>query len=315
MNISALIVTYNPDLNLLTEQVNAVLHQVKEVVIVDNFSENIEQIAANHIKQKIFRLDQNFGIGYAQNIGLVYCLERNVDYVILLDQDSLPSTNLIDELLKAIQTNKTTIAGPTYRDPRTKKTSFFVTERNGIPFRWFPTDNSCRNKCVDAAFLIASGTLINLQEVKKVGGMRSDYFIDHVDTEWCFRLRAKGHSIIGVPSAIMEHSLGDEVKRIWFFGWRQVSYHSPLRDYYMFRNTILMLKDTPMSFIWKSHFIWRLIQFATYFLIFAPLRKERFIKMSLGIIHGLKNIRGKLDINTNSCRPIPMTDLDPTCLK
>lgn len=312
MKITALIVTYNPDLDLLTEQINALVHQVEDIVIVDNLSENIEQITAAHIKQKIIRLEQNFGIGYAQNIGLEYCLERNVDYVILLDQDSLPSTNLIDGLLKAIQVNKATLAGPTYRDSRTKTTSFFVTEKNGIPFRWLLTENICRNDCVDAAFLIASGTLINLQDIKSAGGVRSDYFIDHVDTEWCFRLRARGHSIIGVPSAIMEHSLGDEVKKIWFFGWRQVSYHSPLRDYYMFRNTLLMLRDTQMPFIWKSHFTWRLVQFAGYFLTFAPLKKERLIKMSLGIIHGLKNIRGKLDPKTHTCQTIPKTSIDPT---
>jgi rhamnosyltransferase len=160
-------------------------------------------------------------------------------------------------------------------------------------------------------FLISSGTLISVDVLKTLGGMRSDYFIDHVDTEWSFRAKQLGYRIVGLPSAVMEHSLGDEVKSIWFFGKRQVSYHSPLRDYYMFRNTLLMLRDVSMSIAWRLHFVWRLVQFAVYFLIFSPLRLERLSKMSLGLYHGLKNVRGKLDLVNSSCRAIPATLIDP----
>jgi len=140
--------------------------------------------------------------------------------------------------------------------------------------------------------------------------MRNDYFIDHVDTEWSFRAKQMGYRMVGVPSAVMEHSLGDEVKAIWFFGKRQVSYHSPLRDYYMFRNTLLMLRDVSIPFVWRLHFIWRLVQFAGYFLTFAPSRWERLSKMSLGLYHGLKNVRGKLDVTSSLCRDIPATLID-----
>lgn len=316
--IAAIIVLYNPELHKLHRLMDAIDSQVDKLFFVDNDSENISSASFEpwH-KAQYIRLDANFGIAHAQNIGIAKALNQGAEYILLLDQDSVPSTKLISNLTKAISDEGVAASGSAYYDPRSQKTSFFVTQQTGIPKRWTPITEEFEENTltVNSAFLISSGTLIKSNVLKKLGAMRSDYFIDHVDTEWCFRIRNAGYRIVGAPNAIMEHSLGDEVRRVWFLGWRQVSYHSPLRDYYMFRNTLLMIKDTPMSLIWKCHLLWRLLQFAGYFLTFTPSRKERFIKMSLGIIHGLKNIRGKLDINTNSCSPIPMTELDPSCLK
>jgi rhamnosyltransferase len=316
--IAAIIVLYNPELNGLQRLLNAINNQVDKILLVDNNSGNISSSIfelRNHIEY--IRLNANFGIAHAQNIGIEKALNQGADYILLLDQDSIPSNALVDELSKALLEESVAASGSAYYDPRSQKTSFFVTQRKGVPQRWAPTVEGVQENMptVDAAFLIASGTLIKSSALKKIGAMRSDYFIDHVDTEWCFRIRNAGYRIVGTPSAVMEHSLGDEVRRAWFFGWRQVAYHSPLRDYYMFRNTLLMIRDTPMSLVWKCHLLWRLLQFASYFLTFTPSRKDRFIKMSLGIMHGLKNIRGKLDINTNTCHAIPKTELDPACLK
>lgn len=316
--IAAIIVLYNPELHKLHRLMDAIDSQVDKLFFVDNDSENISSAAFEpwH-KAQYIRLDANFGIAHAQNIGIAKALNQGAEYILLLDQDSIPSLTLVNDLTIVLADESVAASGSAYYDPRSQKTSFFVIQKNGVPKRWSLPIEGIKEipQTVDTAFLIASGTLIKSNVLKKLGAMRSDYFIDHVDTEWCFRIRNAGYRIVGAPNAIMEHSLGDEIRRVWFLGWRQVSYHSPLRDYYMFRNTLLMIKDTPMSLIWKCHLLWRLLQFAGYFLTFTPSRKERFIKMSLGIIHGLKNIRGKLDINTNSCRPIPMTELDPTCLK
>jgi rhamnosyltransferase len=141
--------------------------------------------------------------------------------------------------------------------------------------------------------------------------MRSNYFIDHVDTEWCLRARDKGYTLIGVLSASMEHSLGDKVKRIWLFYLRSVAHHSPLRDYYMYRNTILMLRDTKMPFLWRCFVAFRLIPFATYFILFTKNRIARARAMLLGLKHGFAGIDGEVNLETGMCTPIPKTSLDP----
>jgi rhamnosyltransferase len=144
-----------------------------------------------------------------------------------------------------------------------------------------------------------------------VGGVRSNYFIDHVDTEWCFRARELGYKLLGVHDAFLEHSLGDTVKQVWFFYMRQVAYHSPLRDYYMFRNTILMLRDVGMHFTWQAFMLIRLLQFAVYFLLFTRDRKQRARCMLLGLVHGIRGGDGKVDLAKGLCTKIPATSLDP----
>lgn len=310
--LCSIVVTFNPNIDLLMEQFEILNSHSDLIVFVDNGSDNFSKIQLNKLFRtvRIISLTENFGIGYAQNIGLIYALENGFSRAMLLDQDSIPTEEMFSTLLNAI-TEDVIASGPSYEDPRSGTTSFFVIEKNYFPCRWVLEKSYQAHQAVDCAFLIASGTTINLNLLKKCGGMKSDYFIDHVDTEWCFRVRNAGYRTIGIPNAKMKHTLGDNIKKIWFFGWRQVSYHSPLRDYYMFRNTILMIKDTPMSFIWQCHLLWRLVQFSGYFLAFTPSRKERLTKMLLGIIHGLKNIRGKLDPKTHTCQTIPKTSIDP----
>lgn len=311
--IVAIVVLYNPEINKLEKLLYEVNAQVDKIIVVDNNSSNTISIRFDERNDlQYLRLDKNFGIAHAQNIGIEKALKQSADFIVLLDQDSIPSSSLINKLMDAFSDNNVAASGPYYLDPRNHQSSFFVTEKNGLPYRYTPAEIINRSSLtLDVAFLIASGTMIRASVLKNIGAMRSDYFIDHVDTEWCFRARNAGYQIVGSSAVAIEHSLGDEVKRVWFFGWRQVSYHSPLRDYYMFRNTLLMIKDTQMSFIWKAHFVWRLVQFSVYFLTFAPLRKERLKKMTLGLLHGLKNIRGKLNSITNTCDAIPKTIFDP----
>lgn len=318
MNIVGVVITFEPDVGCLHALLDALLPQVNKIVVVDNCSSN--NLEENVISRNVeyIQLADNYGIAYAQNIGIQYAERFGATHVLLMDQDSIPFPNMVSKLKSALLENKKkstntprlAAVGPSYVDSRTHKKSFFVIQDNNVPSRWFPDNAALDSEVVDVMFLISSGTLIPVEVIKELGGMRNDYFIDHVDTEWSFRAKQMGYCMAGVPSAVMEHSLGDKVKTIWFFGRRQVSYHSPLRDYYMFRNTLLMLRDVSIPFVWRLHFIWRLVQFAGYFLTFTPSRWERLSKMSLGLYHGLKNVRGKLDVTRSSCREIPATLID-----
>jgi rhamnosyltransferase len=318
MNIVGVVITFEPDIDCLGALLDALLPQVNKIVVVDNCSsKNLEGYVISR-DVEYCQLAENYGIAYAQNIGIQWAEGFGATHVLLMDQDSIPFPDMVSKLKSALVANQAksidtpllAAVGPSYVDSRTNKKSFFVIENNHLPARWFPDNTSLDNEAVDVMFLISSGTLIPVEVIKALGGMRNDYFIDHVDTEWSFRAKQLGYRMVGVPSAEMEHSLGDEVKSIWFFGKRQVSYHSPLRDYYMFRNTLLMLRDVSIPIAWRLHFVWRLVQFAGYFLIFAPLRWERLSKMSLGLYHGLKNVRGKLNVISYSCREIPATSID-----
>lgn len=318
--IVAIVVAFQPDLPCLMEVLRAASPQVHEVVVVDNTPNPNPNLLAGCSDLKnlhLITLGDNWGIAYAHNIGIEWADSRRADYVLLLDQDSLPTPGMVDKLkagieLKGAYKLHVVAAGPAYEDVRTGVRSYFMVSRFGFPFRYKPYRKKDPKALVSVSFLISSGTLISMGALLELGGKRSEYFIDHVDTEWCLRARAKGYQIVGAHDALMYHTLGDEVKKIWLFYMRNVAYHSPLRDYYMFRNTLLMLEDVQMNLIWRLFLLLRLVQFAIYFLIFAKERPQRLRLMILGLYHGLRRIGGRLDPKTGHCTAIPRTKFDPS---
>lgn len=320
--VVAVVISFNSQEKELFDLLTALLPQVARAILVDNHStpDAFQAEAFSCFDNlEIVSMKENVGIAAAQNVGIERAIELNADFIFLSDQDSIASPTLIADLLAAItvaqqdtKARPVAAAGPATIDLRTGHISFFVTERRGVPGRWQPSIVAEHQPdFVEVAFLIASGTLIPTDVINQIGGMRSNYFIDHVDTEWSFRAINAGYRLLGVPGARLGHQLGDSVSKVWFFGMRQVAYHSPLRDYYMFRNTILMLRDTPMTLIWKLHFLWRLMQFAGYFLVFSSERGLRIKKMMLGLCHALTGVSGRLEITSGNCHAIETAHFPP----
>jgi rhamnosyltransferase len=325
-DVTAVVVTYHPDLAQLGELLDILLAQVGRVVIVDNGSASaLAPFLAERGGQgwELVHNRSNLGIATAQNLGVQRALEApGCRYVLLCDQDSLPAAGMVHYLHAALQAPATGAAplaavGPWSVDRRSGARAVLVVDRGQGPQRWRPpppAPDALPDMSVpafDVAFLIASGTLIPVAALRHLRGMRGDYFIDHVDTEWCLRARAAGYRLAVVPQAQLRHSLGDKVRAVWFFGRREVAWHTPLRDYYMFRNTMLMLRDLPLAPVWRRHLLWRLLQYAGYFLLLGDQRRARLGRMLLGLRHGRAGYAGRLDPDSGHCVRIEAAALDP----
>jgi rhamnosyltransferase len=335
------VVTFNPDIEPLCELISALKAQVGHIFIVDNAS--AEDVASRlppdcAADVELIRNSQNLGIAAAQNQGALQALAReDCRYVLLSDQDSLPAPYMVRRLRQALEIDRdqtpapgagaphtpfgyscgrVAAVGPWSIDVRSGARAVLVVDPKGWPVRWLPKPRPARPLTqpqlpYEVSFLIASGSLIPSDVLRTLGGMRSNYFIDHVDTEWCLRTRAAGYRLLIVPEAVLAHRLGDSVRRIWFLGFRQVSHHSPLRDYYMFRNTFLMLRDVRLTSPWRLHLLFRLVLFATYFLLLGNRRLARLWLMGLGIFHGIRRRSGRLDPRTGALAPIAISALEP----
>jgi rhamnosyltransferase len=143
---------------------------------------------------------------------------------------------------------------------------------------------------VEVDYLIASGILIRVSVLDKVGLMRSDFFIDYIDIEWGLRAKHFGFDSFGVCAAHMEHQLGDAP--IHWFG-RKIPMHSPLRHYYHVRNAILMYFDRRFPLNWKIVDGQRLVLKFGFYSLFGRPRLEHFKKMSKGIYHGISRRGGE----------------------
>lgn len=294
--VSGIIVTYHPDLETLERVIGAVLPQVDRLIVVNNGNEENIPIWLSMQSQSIeyISLGDNFGIAKAQNVGISRAKKHGSEYVLLLDQDSIPGAGMV-ETLKAAANEKqmkgiaVACLGPRYEDQR---------QHNAVPFiriagyRVQRQSCSLENDVVEVDYLIASGSLIPIDTIDQVGGMNEDLFIDYVDIEWGLRAQKNGFQSFGVCSALMKHELGDEP--LFFFG-RHVPVHNPLRHYYHFRNAVWLYKQGWLRSEWKIVDAYRLVRkFIFYSLITTP-RLKHLSMMSLGIYHGIRNRMGRLD--------------------
>lgn len=293
-SVTAIIVSYNPDLDGLKSLVDAVIPQVGKVLIIDNGSKDPLKslLAAPYPIIDVEELGQNFGIAKAQNVGIAKAKVRGADYVLLLDQDSIPAQDMVSELLNAAQTQlargiRLACVGPRYEDPRQKNPPPFI-KVTGLRLERQICTNA--DSILEVDYLIASGCLIPLSTLDSVGGMREELFIDYVDIEWGLRAKQMGYQSYGVCNAHMKHDLGDNPK---LFLGRRIPVHSPLRHYYHFRNAIWLYRQQWLRLNWKLVDLARLTRkFVFYSLITAP-RAEHASMMALGIWHGLTGRMGK----------------------
>jgi rhamnosyltransferase len=76
----------------------------------------------------------------------------------------------------------------------------------------------------------------------KIGWFSSEFIIDWVDIEYCFRIRAAGYLIAGSSEAILVHTPGQTAPAS-FLGFKfWPSHHSAWRRYYMSRNRVVVFR-------------------------------------------------------------------------
>ncbi|MXR37658.1 glycosyltransferase family 2 protein [Craterilacuibacter sinensis] len=288
--IIAIIVTYNPSLDILIRLFNSIATQANNFIIIDNGSANAEQVktSSNKYLNSIFiNLPENKGIAFAQNVGFRIAESQGASYVLTLDQDSLPSSKMVSNLASIFDLphkNNAPIAavGPILKDENTQLHLPLFSYKGGKKQRIIPTHS---HSIIDLEFLVSSGTLLSMEALKEVGLMREELFISYVDVEWCLRARSYGYRIVANCATTMQHSLGDHRIKI---GHLIIPLHSPLRHFYLMRSGIYMQKLLHLSQPWRRADRRQLLRsFILFSLIGLPSPKE-FISMCRGLHAGFK---------------------------
>lgn len=292
--VVAIIVTYNSSLDALRALLLAVLPQVQEVMVVDNSDANRIQAWLDNeaLHGLVYHfVGENIGIGAAQNIGIDHAAKVGASHVLLLDDDSLPAPDMVCRLLEATDELthsgvKVSAVGPGFRlhgteaPPRFRQFGVIKSKRvychAGRPHEYIPAD-----------LLISSGSLVSMEAMHAIGYMDGSLFIDLVDTEWILRARAIGYRSFGICDAIMNHALGDSVVRVWVGQVHIVPIHSPLRLYYLFRNSILVCRRPYIPWRWIiNHAVYLLLR-AVFYPCFVHPRRQYIVMILRGLRDGM----------------------------
>ncbi len=300
--VAAIIVTYNPDFDTLSQLIDSISPQVGLCLIIDNTP---NEITANLIKTTYKGTDieyqwmkQNVGLSTAHNYGIKWAEKLNKKYVVIFDQDSIPSKSMISEqmlVLLSLTNNgiKVSSVGPLISHKIINRYMPIVKVDKYRVHRILNVENISSSKTYErVSFPASSGSLIPVSNFQHVGYMDDSLFIDHIDTDWHLRARKQGYSAYVALSSKMQHSLGENSYRVWLGKWRCLSIHKPFRYYYMFRNTILLFKRDYTYFRWQIFATRRAIHVLIMCLIIKP-RYQNLKMITHGVIDGIQGKTGK----------------------
>jgi rhamnosyltransferase len=233
--LGAITVTFNPELSdgRLGKQLRDIRSHAELHLVIDNGSRNVEQLASlvNSIDQgvgrtRLVRMDRNLGIGDAINRGAASFQQGNpVDWVLLLDQDTnlYPDSfaQLERELLEVGSGDTIAVVGFNYPTHHFNRSGAHNPSPHPSPMR----------------MTITSGSLVRASVLARHpldGGL----FMYAVDTDYCYRLRQLGFTILVLSAASIDHQEAE-------FRLVQGSprwYLEPYRLFYVTRNSFTVAR-------------------------------------------------------------------------
>jgi rhamnosyltransferase len=234
--VCAVLVTFHPDEGL-PARIERVLLEVAALVVVDNGSDEatlgmLRRLSADPRIALVLNF-ANFGIARALNLGIARAGSMGYAWVLLLDQDTVVDPGMLNAMIGIRAAypapDRLAVIGAGFRDFNKDAEE---TRTVGAAQAWQEVES-----------VITSGSLIALATHSAVGPFREEFFIDLVDTDYCFRARALGYRIIETRQALMSHAIGAATLHRTFGVHKWTSNHSPDRRYYIARNDTVMLRE------------------------------------------------------------------------
>lgn len=262
MKCSIIIILYNSDAKFVMNNIKAIYHSVDEIILVDN-SDDVNKVFSSISDNKVTYIPNlsNLGIAAAQNIGIKKARELKSDFVVLFDQDSLLIDYDFSSMIKVYSQFDGDLAciGPRIIDSFSNKKVRPLVQKE---------IQSIQNLTL-CSQIIASGKMIKMSVLDKIGLFEEQLFIDGVDHEWCWRAASKGF-VLGInEDVVMTHTLGDAR---YNFGGVTFKVASPIRTYYQFRNILILSRRGYVPIYWKFR---NILSIPIRFIVFSLFHKDK----------------------------------------
>lgn len=238
------IVLYNPNIERLKKNLDAICPQVKQVYCFNNGlndSEAICELLNSYSNITLIGCGKNLGIATALNRLVEAAHVEGMEWIITLDQDSVVCNGMVEALATLKDERDVAVICPIIEDIRRKNEKPVMTS----------------NTKEDVEFCITSGSFMSVHKIIEIGGFDDWLFIGLVDDDLCYRVKLNGYRIIRNNAVVLNHELGNitpsKFERIYLkLGEilhsetiKKLSYKrevNPMRLYYATRNMIYLKK-------------------------------------------------------------------------
>ncbi len=222
-----------------------------EIIVVDNASTDGSKMEINQRFPEVVLQENKENLGFAEgnNTGTRKALTRGVDYILILNNDTLADKNLLKELLDVLEKDKTIgMASPKiyfapgfeyhhdrYQDKERGKVLWYagggldwqnmLATHRGVD----EVDRGQYDKTEETDFATGCAMMVRREVFEKIGLFDAKYFLYWEDIDLCQRARKAGFKIFYVPRAVLSHKNASSSDKPG----------SKLHQYYQTRNRLL----------------------------------------------------------------------------
>lgn len=238
-----------------------------DVIVADNGSSDgsVDFLQTQFPNVRLILFDRNYGFAEGYNKALV---EIDAEYCVLLNSDVEVTENWLPPLITYMNLHPETVACQpkilSYNEPEKFEyagaAGGFI-DAYGYPFcrgrilETLENDDGQYDEPMEIFWATGACFFIRRQQYFEVGGLDADFFAHQEEIDMCWRLKARGYSIVCLPQSHVFHVGGGTLHA-----------ESPRKTYLNFRNNALM--------VYKNMFGWQYVKVSTarFFLdIFAAL--------------------------------------------
>lgn len=219
MKLYAVVVTYYPEIEDAIKNIMQYLPWVDHLVIwentpseyIDNYRIELPEYAD---KVSFMGTGKNEGIAFALNRAVEYAKSNGFTHILTMDQDSYWED--FDSFKSEAINRQEMIISPNI-------------------------NNAHPSTIHQIKAAITSGSIYNLSIFDKIGLFNETYFIDAVDTEFCYRAYGKGFITIMLGNHNLKQTFGKSEKKIM----GTIYNYSAFRRYYQVRNHLWLWRAYP----------------------------------------------------------------------
>ncbi|ADX84942.1 glycosyltransferase [Saccharolobus islandicus] len=242
LSISVCIVTYNPDTEILFKIIHILRNSGLSIILVDNNSSDKSFLSLLQNVDNIIPLENNVGLGKAYNICCEASKKLGAEWILFLDQDSIPLEPFkVNEVIEKLKNN----AQLYYNIAIVSINSDIATKTSIINDDFYL-----------AKYVVGSGMIVKNCVCEKYKFLEN-LFLYSIDIEYSTRIRRAGYYILAYKKQMLDYKMGEISKKYRRKIPRYLSYllskltgkdltsypfySNPLRYYMMLRNNIYLL--------------------------------------------------------------------------
>lgn len=238
--IAAVVLNWNGGQDTLDclASLNASARPFDTVIVADNGSTDgsVQRIRDRFPNVIVVENGLNLGFAGGNNRGIRVALERDSDFVLLLNNDATLDVTALGELLAAVSAHPEAgvLAGKIFFADGSRRLWYAGAKWHGHK-QYFEhvgygqVDGQMYSAATATDYASGCALFARSEVFRKIGLLDERFFLTYEETDFCYRARAAGYEILYVPEARFEHKISAS------FGGES----TPLHDYFYTRNILL----------------------------------------------------------------------------